>query len=116
MKSIYWLKTIVITLLLTSCMSNQDNIDKTILVASKRLNCTGVGTQKCLLVKETTGKNWEYFYDNIEGFNYEEGFEYVLEVSEKEVSPLPADASTVKIVLVKIVSKIKKDSENLPKN
>ncbi|WP_420552035.1 DUF4377 domain-containing protein [Tenacibaculum aiptasiae] len=116
MKSIYWLKTIVITLLLMSCISNQDNVEKRILVASKKLNCTGIGPQKCLLLKEVTAQNWEYFYDVIEGFNYEEGFEYVLEVSEKEVSPVAADASAIKIVLVKIVSKIKKDSENLPNN
>lgn len=114
MKRIYWLKISVLFLVFFSCTSEQEIQKKTILVASKQVDCTGVGPQKCMLIKEHATQNWEYFYDTIEGFNYEEGFEYVLNISEKEISPVPADASSIQTILIEIISKTKKDSENLP--
>jgi len=54
-------------------------------------------------------------YSGIEGFTYEEGNEYVLEIKEEKIDNPPADGSSVKCILVKEISKIKKISENLPK-
>lgn len=86
-----------------------------ITVASQKADCTGVAPQKCFLVKKDGQKDWEFWYSGIEGFNYEEGNEYVLEIKEEKVANPPADAASVKYILVKEVSKLKKISENLPK-
>lgn len=88
----------------------QGKNEKVIFVASKKGDCVGVAAQKCLLVKESQGQDWIFFYDVIQGFDYKEGFEYKLLVSETEIVDPPADASSVLTTLVKVISKTKKDS------
>ncbi|TKD08934.1 DUF4377 domain-containing protein [Polyangium fumosum] len=58
-------------------------------------------------VREADNKEWERFYGRIEGFPYEEGYAYELRVKREPVANPPADASSVKTRLVKIVSKKK---------
>lgn len=84
------------------------------IVASQTADCTGVAPQQCLLVKKAGATDWEYFYAPIEGFNYEEGYEYEIEVKEENVENPPADASSIKYTLVNQLSKTAKTSENLP--
>lgn len=111
MKTIIFLSTSVL-LLLTSCMQKSNTVTYTI--ASQNADCSGVGPQKCLLVKKGNATEWEYFYSNIEGFNYEPGYEYQLEVKEEKQKNVPADASSIKYTLVKEISKVNKISANLP--
>lgn len=98
--------------LFASCTSNKATIK--MIVASQKGDCVGVAPQKCLFVKKDTDTNWTFFYNQIEGFNYEEGYEYVLEVKEEKVENVPADASSLKYMLVKEVSKTPATSEGLP--
>ncbi|WP_312076161.1 DUF4377 domain-containing protein [Chryseobacterium sp.] len=44
----------------------------------------------------------------MEGFIYEPGFEYELKVRTEKLENVPADASSLKYVLVKEVGKVKK--------
>ncbi|GAE83622.1 lipoprotein [Bacteroides reticulotermitis JCM 10512] len=67
-----------------------------------------------MLVKKGNATEWEYFYSNIEGFQYEPGYEFVLKVKEEKLENVPADASSIKYVLVKQISKEQKESDNLP--
>jgi len=83
-------------------------------VASQTGDCIGVAPQKCLLVKKGSDADWEFFYSHIEGFNYEPGYEYTLEVKEDKVENVPADGSSIRYVLVKEISKTPKTSEGLP--
>lgn len=85
-------------------------------IASRQGDCVGVAPQKCMLIKKEGAEGWEFFYSNIEGFQYEPGYEYVLKVREEKKNPVPADASSIKYVLVKEVSKVKKNSEYLPES
>jgi hypothetical protein len=48
---------------------------------------------------------WNYFYDQIEGFAYEEGFIYTLKVRITRVANPPADASDRKYTLLEVHSK-----------
>ncbi|HJD75041.1 MAG TPA: DUF4377 domain-containing protein [Bacteroides reticulotermitis] len=109
-KNIYLLLSFVM-LLATSC-STTSSVRYT--VASQNADCVGVGPQKCLLVKKGNATEWEYFYSNIEGFQYEPGYEFVLKVKEEKLENVPADASSIKYVLVKQISKEQKESDNLP--
>ena len=74
-------------------------------MASKQVDCTGVGKQKCYLVKEGEAKIWSYMYQSVEGFTYEPGYEYVLKVKKEKVANPPADASSIRYILEKVVSK-----------
>ncbi|MCL7762158.1 DUF4377 domain-containing protein [Polaribacter sp. Z014] len=95
--------------------NNDDDLNyKTLIIASTKVDCVGVDPQKCLLIREVDKQNWEYFYDSIIGFNYEEGFEFEILISEEEIENSLQDASSIKTTLIKVISKIEKTSENLP--
>lgn len=101
-----------VLLFLVSCTTNQETVKYTI--ASKTTDCVGEGMQKCILVKKGESVDWEFFYSPIKNFDYEEGYEYVIEVKENKVENPPMGASSIEYVLVKEISKTQKDSENLP--
>jgi heat shock protein HslJ len=60
---------------------------------------------KCMQVKNAPEGEWEFFYDQIEGFTYEPGFEYELRVNKVEVANPPADGSSLRYELVAVVNK-----------
>lgn len=49
--------------------------------------------------------DWSLFYSNIEGFEYAPGFIYKIKVKETPRENPPADASSIKYTLVKVVEK-----------
>lgn len=103
--------TFAISFLLIQCklMPNSSSGDeKTFIIASQTVDCTGVTPMKCLQFKEKESDNWGNFYSNIEGFTYEPGFEYVLKVKTEKIKNPPIDGSSIKYSLVSQVSKIKK--------
>ncbi len=87
------------------CFSCQKT--KKIYIASALADCQGEAPQKCMHYKENPTDDWNYFYDTIEGFDYEEGHQYLVEVAVTEIENPPADASSLKYTLVKILSKEK---------
>jgi heat shock protein HslJ len=94
-----------------SCTEKHDY--KTLKIASSRADCTGVGPQTCYWVLDVTDSingNWGYFYEAIEGFEYEPGYVYTIKVAVTELpsEAVPADASTIKYSLHQIEEK-KKD-------
>lgn len=48
---------------------------------------------------------WVYFYDQIIGFEYEPGFVYKLLVAKEPVKNPPMDASSIRYILIKELSK-----------
>ncbi|MDR2951081.1 MAG: DUF4377 domain-containing protein [Prevotella sp.] len=112
------LSLLTMTLFLGACSSSQKNTDsenvETLVIASQQGDCVGVAPMECFLVKKDGQTEWEFFYNNIEGFNYEPGNEYVIEVKTEKIETPAADQSSLKYTLVKEVSKTQKTSENLP--
>lgn len=80
-------------------------VEKIWYVGPEKVPCTGVAPQTCLQVKENISENYSLFYDNIEGFCYSPGYEYVIRVMEESVENPPADASSKKWTLVEVMSK-----------
>lgn len=75
-------------------------------IDAQRAKCEGVMTMQCLLVKKPGDKDFNLFYDTVDGFDYQEGFVYTLWVKAAlKASPFPADASMYTYTLVKVVSK-----------
>ncbi|MEL4456619.1 DUF4377 domain-containing protein [Lutimonas vermicola] len=93
-------------LIAMSCTSNNEVQSKVLIVADHIENCIGVGPQSCMLVKENPEDEWTFFYDQIEGFEYEEGYTYELLVNEIPVENPAADASSIRYKLKNIISKI----------
>lgn len=84
--------------------------ERPLFIAAKTEPCdAGAMKKDCMKIKYSADNpEWEFFYDNIEGFTYEPGNEYELIVNVEKVDNPPADASNLKYTLVKEVSKIKK--------
>jgi heat shock protein HslJ len=104
-KSIY---LILIGVSIMACKTNGSTGKKEIFwVDGARVNCVGVGPMKCLQIKRTEDGSWENFYDTIEGFDYEPGYLYTLEVAINSLPKenLPADKSMLTYRLVNVVSK-----------
>ena len=104
----------LLILLICSACASSASIQPEITVTLIRVNsytetCQGLVEQQCLLVQEGSAidsDNWNYFYSEIEGFDYEAGFLYDLEVHiSARPEPIPADASSLRYVLVKVISK-----------
>ncbi|OAB78151.1 DUF4377 domain-containing protein [Cochleicola gelatinilyticus] len=79
-------------------------------VNSAKVACEGVGQRQCLQIQkgeQFREGEWQLFYSTIDGFNYEPGFIYKLEVSEVKKDPksVPADASSIQYTLVEVLEK-----------
>ena len=85
--------------------AQQEPETKTFYIGPKLEDCPGAGGQKCLMVKENPEADYQYFHQPIEGFDYEEGYEYEIVVNVEKVENPPADGSSLKYTLVEIVSK-----------
>ena len=100
------MKTLVISLLILIAAKSCDDT-KHIYVADHLVDYEGVSPQKCMLIKDKIVDDWTTFYDQIEGFDYEEGYEYLLNVKIKTIKNPPADGSTLKYTLVEVFEKKK---------
>jgi len=69
-------------------------------VDSKLVDCVGVGPQQCMLIKQDPDSEWQMFYDTIEGFDFQEGANYQLNVTITEIKNPPADSSSLKYTLI----------------
>jgi heat shock protein HslJ len=78
--------------------------EKTLIVGPELVECTGVAPMMCMQVKENPEDDWQLFYDQIEGFTHEPGFDTVLRVSVSPVPNAPADASSLAYSLIEVVS------------
>lgn len=118
------LSMIPIILLLSSCAKHEGELivypAKEYRVASDR-GCYANGNdgwEAYYFVKEKGKNNWGT-YDRILGFNYEVGYEYLIEaerVVNKELLEIADGPSYIYLRLVKVLSVEKKDSEGLPDN
>jgi hypothetical protein len=80
---------------------------KTVLIKSNLVTCEGVSTQKCMEYQLKGEDSWQLFYGEIEGFTYEEGYKYELEVDVEKVANPPADGSSLKYSLKEVIKKEK---------
>lgn len=74
-------------------------------VMPSKLECEGYEITNCLVVMDSGGDEITYFYDLIEGFDYEWGYEYKLMVDVVEIDSPLMDAPSVRYELINTVSK-----------
>lgn len=86
-----------------------NTVEKTFWINSAKLPCQGVGPMSCLQVQDgekIEEGRWQNFFSNIEGFEYEPGNIYKIVVAVEQLPPpIPADASSLRYRLVKVISK-----------
>lgn len=102
---------LLLGIVVSACSVSQKAEVRPIFIGPTTQTCSnGVMQMECLVVKWTDKQpEWEFLYNQIEGFTYEKGFEYELLVETKTVQNPPADGSSVSYKLVREVSKKKID-------
>lgn len=97
-----------------SLLGNDDELSPRIVktetywVAPERVSCQGVVPMQCLVVnKIVDGKTseWQFFYNDISGFEFEQGDFYKLLVETSEVANPAADSSSLSYTLVSELEK-----------
>lgn len=75
-------------------------------VKENKVPCQGVAPMECLQIRYNNKSDWQFFYDHIEGFNFEKGNRYeLLVIRTKRQGVVPADASSYEYKLKSIISK-----------
>ncbi len=95
------LTSVALGVALTGCSEPTDNTR--LWIGPERVECEGVAPMMCLQVAKSEDGDYQLFYDTIEGFDYQEGTSYVIDVSITEVENPPADSSSLQYTLVEIV-------------
>lgn len=78
-----------------------------VIVGSETVSCQGVVLTECLMVSTSSDPELSLWYSGIEGFTYQAGYTYELQVREEKIANPPADGSSIRWTLVKVISKIK---------
>lgn len=102
---------LIISLLMISCLFGcNKNEEMEMWIAAKKepafqpVFCDYVPT-KMYKLKKTD--NWSFLSEDIEGFDYEEGYEYYLLVSSHTIKNPPMDGSSAYYRLIRVISKEK---------
>jgi hypothetical protein len=97
----------LIAIFIFSCEEDKNQVEL-FRVKENKISCQGVGPMECYLVQKGDKigtEEWEYFYDEIEGFNYEPGFVYTLSVDKEPIPDPPMDSSSIRYILREVLSK-----------
>jgi heat shock protein HslJ len=76
-------------------------------IGPKKVDCMGVAPMQCMQIKKSPDAPYTLFYNEIEGFTHEAGYEYKLKVELIKIENPPADASNIKYKLVEVIEKNK---------
>jgi len=73
------------------------------------VECEGYQVDHCLLTQEGDSLEWTYFYDEIDGFDYQWGYDYELLVAVTDEAPGLLSAPSPRYTLVEVLSEAKHD-------
>ena len=79
----------------------------TLIVNDQKAPCEGNPDAKCLLIKKEGAKEFEIFYQDIEGFTFEEGYTQTILVNERHIANAMIKESGAIYSLVEVISKVK---------
>ncbi len=120
MKKIELLLIICLSLFLSCNDDKNDDGDDFKIVTLKIASDTTISIDpvsgqdvEVLLMWDELNSKWVYITQEIRGFTYEKGYEYVLKVKEFKIKYPFQDASDIEYELLEILSKEKKILENL---
>ena len=84
--------------------SGEDNIE-ILIIGPYTQTCQGFIEQQCYLKFNEESEEWEFFYENIQGFDFEPGFIYTLKVRLEDRGTEIQDVGRYAYHLVQVLSK-----------
>ena len=105
------LSTSLLIIMVTAfgCKTQPKEAVVTLEVNSLKVPCEDVAPRTCLQVKYEGNQDWQLFYSSIEGFEYEQGYIYTIEVikRERDRENRPMDVSSYTYHLKSVLEKTK---------
>ena len=98
------LSIILIFLSLTVGCGWDEHIE-TLIIGPYKVDCVGAFEQECYLEFNEERQRWEFFYEGIQGFDFEPGFIWTLKVSLHEREEGIQDVGRYEYRLVEILDK-----------
>ena len=98
---------------LAGCNSSNNKEEKTIFINHFKMECTLQSAQMCMQSRDSEEAQWEHFYEDIAGFDYEWGYTYRLKVEVENINSSEANASSKKYTLLQVLEKTKVSSDVL---
>jgi len=75
----------------------------TLYIANHKVSCTGVAPQECFLIKNSESEDWKFHFNDIKGFEFIPGNEYIIEVEKLFVATQAADDASFYYNLINIL-------------
>ena len=92
----------------------QDEHIETLIIGPYKVDCVGAFEQECYLEFNEERQRWEFFYDGIEGFDFEPGFIWTLKVKVVDIGTEIQDTGRYDYYLVKVISKEEASVDEMP--
>lgn len=104
----WWPYVLGLIITLTGCFGTYKKTEDILqlTIYHYKIPCAGEGIKLCYSIKKEKGAP-ELFYDAIEGFNYQWGYNYTLLVQKRKKENPMADAGTFTYILKKVLKKEK---------
>jgi hypothetical protein len=110
---IYLSNCLLILILITlGCKSHPNEETFIMEVNSLKVPCEDIALRSCLQVRYNSEQDWQLFYSEINGFDYEEGNLYTLKITkrERDKENRPMDVSAYTYHLKSVMKKTKDNS------
>ncbi|MCG9130996.1 DUF4377 domain-containing protein [Candidatus Poribacteria bacterium] len=87
---------------------------ETLIIGPYKTTCVGAFEQECYLEFNEENQRWEFFYEGIEGFEFEPGFIWTLKVSLHEREEGIQDVGRYAYRLVAVIDKEEASVDEMP--
>ena len=91
-----------------------DEMTEILIIGPYTQTCQGFIEQECYLEFNEESQEWEFFYENIQGFDFEPGYIYTLKVRLEDRGTDIQDVGRYAYHLVEIISKEEASVDEMP--
>ena len=95
--------TLIILSVIVGC--NRDEHIETLIIGPYRTECPSFSGSNCYLEFNEESQKWHFFYEGIQGFDFEPGFIYTLKVSLHEREEGIQDVGRYEYRLIEVLGK-----------
>lgn len=92
----------------------RDEHIETLIIGPYRTECPSFSGSDCYLEFNEESERWEFFYDGIDGFDFEPGFIWTLKVKVVDIGTEIQDAGRYDYYLVEVISKEEASVDEMP--
>lgn len=96
---------IILIVLFVIIGCNRGEHTETLIIGPYKVDCVGAFEQECYLEFNEESQEWHFFYEGIQGFDFEPGFIWTLKVSLHEREEGIQDVGRYEYRLVEILDK-----------